>query len=106
MELTDQHMYRDQDGSIFQAVKHEGSSVALTLFRVNIYNRQLVYPIVAGSLIGYIQDGDGMWHIMRVGDPKYTKQAKVVRPYPSFEDGILPNLECIASGADEYLKTL
>jgi hypothetical protein len=107
MELIDGHVYRHRDtGYVFQATSPEGAPFVWALFRLNIYNRHLVYPIVAGSLIGYLRDEHGLWRALRVGDPKYTDQDKVLSPHPYLDEDILPNLECIASGINEYLRTL
>jgi hypothetical protein len=106
VELIKGHIYRDSDGDVFQATKPENAPFALALFRINIYKGTLLYPIIAGSIAGYVQNDQGLWNVLRVGDPKYTKERMVLRPYPYFESDILPNLQHVAGNLNDYLKGL
>jgi hypothetical protein len=103
MELIDGHVYRDGK-EVYQATKAVSAAFTLALFRVNIYKGALVDPIVAGSIIGYLQKQGGEWHVLRVGHPKYTNSAKVLRPYPYFVIDVLPNLKHVADSFEEYIK--
>jgi hypothetical protein len=110
MQLVDGHIYTD--GKIlYQASAPSGAPFAMALYRLNIYNGMLVYPIVAGSLVGYFlyehegefSPGQG-WYVLRVGDPKYTDEDKVLRPDPYFEIDVLPTLTHVADSLLDYLK--
>jgi hypothetical protein len=103
VELVSGHIYSDGKYT-YQAIKPEDDLLLFALYRVNIHNRTLVYPIIADSLVGYVQVDSGHWHQLVVGNLKYSNQRMFLRPCPEFASEVFPTLQHEADSFNDYLN--
>lgn len=100
-DFIEGHIY--SDGKLVYAASRPDPPFVRALNRVNIDRGVLVAPIVANSLVGYLQHENGYWYVLRVGNEK-TDRSKVLRLAPDFASEIRPKLVHVADSLQDYVN--
>jgi hypothetical protein len=95
-------IYRDAVENVLYTAQK--SHLGWAFYRLNIVEGVPMPIIISGRTVGYQQDPNGFWHVLRVGDPKYTTAPYIMSPHTDFDIDILPNLTFVAVNLGAYLK--